>query len=95
MRIVDGWNEQEYFKQKQLRETELKRKAYTDGFERGAVWGMCKGVKLLSETFAKNADTMGDYPPELVKSFAAYVAVNAPSIKDVLLQGLSKDKEPQ
>lgn len=91
-----AWNaddEMEYLRQEQLRVEKRHENAFKEGFGLGAVWGITNGVKALADVFAKTADCWENYPPELVRSFAASMVENIPAIEKVLLDGIKKDGE--
>lgn len=78
-------DETEHIRQEQLRGEKVRAAAFTAGFEAGAAWAISHGVREMARIFEKTADSWNDFPPELVKSFAAVMMEFAPEIGKIIL----------
>ena len=86
-------DEIEYIRQEQLRGEKARAAAFTAGFEAGAAWAISCGVLEMARILEKTADTWSDFPPELVKSFAAAMTEFAPEIEKVIATGTKEARE--
>lgn len=83
-------DEAEYIRQEQQRVKKMKDAAFTAGFDAGAAWGLSRGVREMARIFAKTAAIQNEFPPEVVKSFAASMTELAPQIEKTIIDGTKK-----
>lgn len=85
-------DEAEYIRQEQQRVKGMRAAAFTAGYEAGAAWGVSHGVQVMARIFEKRALAQDQFPPELVKSFAASMIEFAPQIEQTIIDSLGKRK---
>lgn len=85
-------DEAEYIRQEQQRIKEMRAAAFTAGYEAGAAFGISRGVQAMARIFEKTAHTQDQFPPELVKSFAASMIEFAPQIEQTIINSMGKRK---
>lgn len=78
-------DEEEYIRQEQQRLKEMRAAAFSAGFEAGAAWATSHGVREMARIFEKTAAGQDEFPPELVKSFAAFMTELAPEIEKIII----------
>lgn len=85
-------DEAEYIRQEQQRVKAMKDAAFTTGFDAGAAWGLSRGMQEIARIFEKTAAVQNEFPPELVKSFAASMIELAPKMEKTIITGMKKTR---
>lgn len=83
-------DEAEYIRQEQQRIKKMRDAAFTLGFDAGAAWGISRGVQEMARIFGVTADSQKEFPPELVRAFAASITENASEIEKVIIDGMKR-----
>ena len=80
-------DEAEYIRQEQQRIKKMRDAAFSAGFEAGAAWGISRGIRETARVFEKTADSWNEFPPDLVKAFAASMTELAPEFEKIIIAG--------